>query len=107
MEKLGAVGVGVPQGLGFEGKCGVCEVAKHRHRSFPKTCGDRGVEPLGVVHTDLVGPVQVASVRGYRYATLFVDDFTRFRWTCSRYSGSRQAQTPKCKKGKLLIWITR
>ncbi|EWM24634.1 retrotransposon unclassified [Nannochloropsis gaditana] len=36
-------------------------------------------EPLELVHTDVLGPVEVESLGGARYAIGFTDDYTRWR----------------------------
>ena len=35
---------------------------------------------LGLLHMDLMGPIQVESLGGKRYSYVFVDDYSRFTW---------------------------
>ena len=35
---------------------------------------------LELLHMDLVGPIDVASIGGSKYAFVIIDDFTRFTW---------------------------
>jgi len=39
----------------------------------------RAKQPLGLVHSDVHGPVKVQTISGYRYWVSFIDDHTRFR----------------------------
>ena len=41
----------------------------------------RATQPLELVHTDVVGPMNTPSVDGYRYYIGFVDDFSRKTWS--------------------------
>jgi len=56
----------------------VCEpcIAGKQHRTVNKSA-TRCKVPLGVVHTDLHGPMPVATPEGYKYFMIFVDDATR------------------------------
>src|SRR4030067_427266 len=36
--------------------------------------------PLELLHIDLFGPIQTASLSGKRYGFVIVDDFSRFTW---------------------------
>ncbi|KRZ88014.1 Retrovirus-related Pol polyprotein from transposon TNT 1-94 [Trichinella sp. T8] len=44
---------------------------------FPKSATKRSEEVLELVHSDICGPMQVASVGGARYFLSFIDDFSR------------------------------
>lgn len=58
-------------------KCDVCEVAKHRHISFPKELEfDSTLRPFEQVYVDYVGPVEVSSLGDARYATILADKST-------------------------------
>ena len=37
-------------------------------------------QPLQMVHTDVGGPITLASREGYKYWMVIVDDFTHFPW---------------------------
>jgi hypothetical protein len=80
IKRLGALDVGVPAGLGADGACDICQAGKHSHASFSTPVVERAAERLGLVHTDLCGPMEVESVGRSRYAICFTDDKTRFRW---------------------------
>ena len=80
LKKLGGLGVRVRWCKPGGPKCEVCQLAKHTHRSFPKRAGrHRAKEPLELVHTDVLGPIEEPTVGGSRYAILFTDDKTRWR----------------------------
>lgn len=57
--------------------CETCVKGKQTRLPFPKKSENRSKEILGLVHTDLCGPMQCASYGGCRYFLLFTDDFTR------------------------------
>jgi transposase InsO family protein len=52
---------------------------QHRER-FPKASSHRTFQVLALIHTDLVGPLKVASLSGSRYFIVFTDDFSRKSW---------------------------
>jgi hypothetical protein len=60
--------------------CSCCVVGKHRHTSFPQQAEFREEEPLGLVHSDLCGPIMPATPTGSRYFLLLVDDCSLFMW---------------------------
>lgn len=48
-------------------------------KSFGTKSRERAKKPLELVHTDVLGPVEVESLGGARYAIGFTDDYTRWR----------------------------
>jgi hypothetical protein len=48
--------------------------------SHPKLEHQVTSKPLELLHMDLMGPMQVESSGGKRYAFVVVDDFTRYTW---------------------------
>src|SRR3979490_809371 len=54
-----------------------CLAGKQHQNPFP-TSSTHASEPLGLVHTDLHGPMPVCTHSGYRYWVLFIDDKTHF-----------------------------
>ena len=76
--RLGKMGVGIPPGLKLSGKCDTCEVSKHTRASFSSSTRQRSKDPLKLVHTDVLGPME-KSVGGATYAVMFTDDATRWR----------------------------
>ena len=58
-------------------KCDVCELAKHRHISFPKELEfDSSLRPFEQVYVDYLGPMEVSSLGDARYAIIFADKAT-------------------------------
>jgi len=47
-------------------------------KSFPKASGNRTIDVLELVHSDICGPMQTTSVGGARYFVTFVDDKSRY-----------------------------
>ena len=93
VQKLGELNVGVPRGLNIPGKCEVCEIAKHTHTSFSHEAVRTVKEPFEKVHADLVGPIEVSSYGGHRYALGLTDERTRYRRV---YFMKEKSETLKC-----------
>lgn len=79
MSKSGAV-----RGLQISGGakddiCKSCTSAKLTRKSIPKSSGARHSERLGIVYSDVCGPLQIKSKGGARYFVTFIDDYSR--WT--------------------------
>jgi len=60
--------------------CEDCVLGKHQRASFPKTTEYQVKEQLGLVHTDVCGPITPVSFSGKRYFLTFIDDFSRKTW---------------------------
>lgn len=56
--------------------CVSCLIGKQTRFPF-KNCGSRASAPLEIVHSDLCGPMETASMGGAKYFITFVDDFSR------------------------------
>ena len=57
--------------------CKGCIEGKQHRIPFPKEGGRRSSEILGLVHTDVCGPMKTTSMGGARYFVTFIDDKTR------------------------------
>jgi len=57
--------------------CEPCILGKQHRHNIPKTA-TRRTSLLGLVHTDLKGPLPVQTPEGYRYWEPFIDDKSRF-----------------------------
>ncbi|KAI5328290.1 hypothetical protein L3X38_027687 [Prunus dulcis] len=60
--------------------CEGCKLGKQHRDSFPAESTWRAQFPLELVHTDICGPMQIASMSENRYFLLFIDDHTRMAW---------------------------
>ena len=58
--------------------CEACVLGKMAKLPFPKKSQHKTSQPLEIVHTDLIGPMQVPSHGGSLYALMFTDDFSRY-----------------------------
>jgi len=58
--------------------CEPCIAGKMSANSFPPSA-NHNRSPLALVHSDLHGPLPVATHQGYKYWITFIDDSTRFR----------------------------
>ena len=55
--------------------CNVCIEGKMT-QSRNRNPDARATAPLELVHTDLVGPIDPVSRRGFRYSIAFIDDYS-------------------------------
>ncbi|KAK2994443.1 hypothetical protein RJ640_001259 [Escallonia rubra] len=60
--------------------CKACLVGKQHRHSFPKESISRAKAPLELIHTDVCGPIDPASLGKNRYFLLFIDDYSRKTW---------------------------
>ncbi|KAM0024917.1 putative RNA-directed DNA polymerase [Helianthus debilis subsp. tardiflorus] len=60
--------------------CEGCLVAKQPRKSFPSQSTWRATRPLALIHADICGHIDPATIGGKRYYLLFVDDYTRYMW---------------------------
>lgn len=58
--------------------CNTCNVSKTTMLPFPKEGATRASQLLGIVHSDVQGPMQTQTWGGGRYTVLFIDDKSRF-----------------------------
>ncbi|GJW47829.1 retrovirus-related pol polyprotein from transposon TNT 1-94 [Tanacetum coccineum] len=60
--------------------CSACTLGKSKKTSHQPKAEDTNQEKLYLLHTDLCGPMCVASINGKRYILVIVDDYSRFTW---------------------------
>ena len=72
---------GIPQ-IKFEKDhiCDTCQHGKQFRESHPSISDMTTSKPLELMHLDLFGPTQVASIGGMKYCFVIVDDYSRFTW---------------------------
>lgn len=58
--------------------CETCIVSKLTKNPYPKTVSFTASKPIELVHSDLSGSIQTATVGGECYFLTFVNDFNRF-----------------------------
>lgn len=61
------------------GICRGCALGKNAKGSFP-TNTNRSKGALDLVHLDVCGPMTMASLSGYWYYVIFIDDLSRKTW---------------------------
>jgi len=64
---------------GHEGVCMGCALGKNSKHSFSSS-DSRAKGILDLVHSDVCGPMAVASLGGFLYFTTFIDDVSRKTW---------------------------
>ena len=62
-----------------EGVCMGCALGKNSEHLFPSS-DSRSKGTLDPVHSDVCGPMTVASLGGFLYFTTFIDNFSRRMW---------------------------
>ncbi|KAI5345500.1 hypothetical protein L3X38_013377 [Prunus dulcis] len=75
-----AMVLGLPEIQNGEVLCHGCVLGKGHREPFPKESKWRAKEPLELIHSDLCGPMQTASLGGNKYFITFIDDFSRMCW---------------------------
>lgn len=81
--------------------CVACFEGKQSRLPFPKQSYNRATEKLGLIHSDLCGPMSVSSFSGARYLLTFIDDFTRM--TFGYFIKSKDEVLPVFKIFKKLV----
>jgi hypothetical protein len=71
---------GLPEfSLDQQGVCKGCALGKNVKAAFPSSeTRSKGI--LDLIHSDIGGPMSVASVKGASYYVTFIDDFSRKTW---------------------------
>jgi hypothetical protein len=62
-----------------EGICKGCALGKNIKGSFSNS-DNRSKEILDLIHSDVCGPMTIASLNGYLYYVLFIDDHSKKTW---------------------------
>ncbi|KAL6318414.1 hypothetical protein AAG906_041179 [Vitis piasezkii] len=57
--------------------CESCELGKQHRKSFPQNMSKRATHKMELVHSDICGPMSIASLSNNVYFALFIDDFSR------------------------------
>nr|GEV84327.1 hypothetical protein [Tanacetum cinerariifolium] len=60
--------------------CSACERGKIKKASHPSKLVSSDNSKLELLHMDLCGPMQVASINGKKYILVIVDDYSRYTW---------------------------
>ena len=76
--------------------CEACQKGKQVKSSFKLKNQVSTSRPLELLHMDLVGPSQVASLSGKHYTYVIVDDYSRFTWVAFLTHKSDAFETFKC-----------
>lgn len=66
-------------------------MAKSHHLPFSPSLSTTS-SPLDLIHSDVWGPSQITSHKGFRYYIIFVDDYSRFTWI---YFMTHKSEVPK------------
>ena len=71
---------GLPVINATTGICKGCVVGKHHEHKFDQGKARRATCILGLIHSDIIGPMPITSMNGSRYLLNFIDDFSRYTW---------------------------
>nr|GEX86340.1 copia protein [Tanacetum cinerariifolium] len=80
--------------------CSSCEVSKAKRSSFKSKAVPSSKGSLNLLHMDLCGPMQVASINGKKYILVIIDDYSRYTWTLFLRS---KDETPEVLKEFLMM----
>lgn len=73
---MARIGISVTEDKKF---CGACAEGKQHRDSF-RSQQQRATVPGELIHADLCGPMESASLDGAKYFVCFTCDYTRYRW---------------------------
>ena len=62
---------------------GICKgyvIGKHPEHKFDRGKANQATCILGLIHSDICGPIPITSMNGSRYLLTFIDDFSRYTW---------------------------
>jgi hypothetical protein len=80
--------------------CEACTSGKHKRFPF-KASNSHSTEPLGLVHSDVCGKMNLPSLGGAIYFVTFIDDFSHYTWV---YLLKRKSEVfEKFQKWKALV----
>ena len=71
---------GLPVIKATTGICKGCVVGKHPEHKFDRGKANPATCILGLIHSDISGPMPITSMNGSRYILTFIDDFSRYTW---------------------------
>ena len=71
---------GLPVIKATTGVCKGCVIGKHPEHKFDRGKANRATSILGLIHSDISGPMPITSMNGSRYLLTFIDDFSRYTW---------------------------
>lgn len=72
-----ATGVSFPNFSSSKLDCVACILGKQTRQPFDKNKASRANRILGLVHTDICGPIKDESMAGFKYFITFIDDYSR------------------------------
>ena len=85
----GAMGVNLTEGDERQ-FCSGCALAKSVRHKSKSTENKHATRRLAVVHSDVCGPMSIATPGGKRYMVTFIDDFSR---SCAMYFMALKSET--------------
>ena len=60
-----------------EGTCETCSLGKQSSKPVPKETKNKAQKLLELVYSDILGPFEVPSLNGSRYAITFIDEYSK------------------------------
>ena len=57
-----------------------CVIGKHPKHKFDRGKANRATSILGMIHSDISGPMPITSMNGSGYLLTFIDYFSRYTW---------------------------
>ncbi|XP_057826602.2 retrovirus-related Pol polyprotein from transposon TNT 1-94 isoform X1 [Cryptomeria japonica] len=94
---------GMPKlSLSYDDACKGCAMGKNVKNPFHKS-DSRAKERLEFIHSDLCGPMSVASPNGFLHYVIFIDDFSRKTWIYFLKSKESEEVLNRFKEFKALV----
>ncbi len=83
-------GINLSKNQNTEYSCDHCVIGKGHRQPFPKKSASHSKRLLELVHSDVVGPMEVPSLGGSLYFITFIDDFSKWTtvYTMKKKSGA-------------------
>ena len=72
--------MGLPKIENLDQICPCCMAGRQHRERFPSRSEIRAAKPGQRIHSDLIGPMQAASLGGSRYILVLTDDYSRKGW---------------------------
>ena len=71
---------GLPVIKSTTGICKGCVVGKHPEHKFDRGKAIQETCIMGLIHSDIRGPMPITAMNGSRYVLNFIDGFSRYTW---------------------------
>ncbi|GJR00089.1 retrovirus-related pol polyprotein from transposon TNT 1-94 [Tanacetum coccineum] len=85
--------------------CPSCKQGKSKRASHPPKPVPNSKQRLHLLHTDLRGPMRIASINGKRYVLVIVDDYSRYTWVVFQRSKDEAPEEIKTFLKRIIVQL--